>query len=102
MNDHMGQNVGNPCDQPILSLRADLYGSQSIIRFLGKLVTKGVTGLQARTGLNAFLLCSTELLVHVLDLPCLEQVLAQRMLNKYLFYENLNPFQRRDYFINGQ
>lgn len=33
----MGQNVENPCEQPIMSLRADLYGNQTVTRCLGDL-----------------------------------------------------------------
>lgn len=61
----MGQNVKNPCDQPILSLRADLYGSQTVIQFLGELGTQGIGRHQgpAKTGLGAFPLCLTASLV---------------------------------------
>lgn len=98
MNSHLGQKVENPCDQPILSLRANLYGSQTVIRFMVSLEQRELHDDLAKTGLGAFLLCPIASPVH----PWVFHVGNGAWPSKYLCYTWIDPSQNRDDFINEQ
>ena len=99
MNSHKGQTVENPCDRPILSLRADLYGSKAVIRFPGE---RGITWLQdsAEVGLGSLLLCPISLVHPGSSMPRMVPS-TWRMISQYLCYLWVDPSQNRDDFTKG-
>ena len=99
MSSHKGQTVENPCDQPILSPRADLYGSKAGIRFPGE---RGITWLQdlAEVGLGALLLRPISLVHPGSSVPRMVPS-TWRMSSQYLCYIWMDPSQNRDDFTEG-
>ena len=99
MSSHKGQTVENPCDQPILSPRADLCGSKAVMRFPGE---RGITWLQdlAELGLGALLLCPISLVHPGSSMPRMVPS-TWRMISQYLCYIWMDPSQNRDDFTKG-